>query len=259
MKLTILGSGTYQPELERHGSAYLIQTAGKNICFDFGRGAIEQMLKAGVHVNQIDVVFMTHYHADHMNDLPSLLHITIAPPGDHGLWPVRQKPLKIFGPKGTRENIKKICQIISYEANPQLENIEVKELNEGDNVDLDNIKITSYLAKHNADVIALCCRLESEGKIFAYSGDSVEAEGLAKALKNADLAIVEAGWPDEVRPKTHFTGSRAGKFAAENGVKKLVITHMAPLYMQKYNPKADAEKYFQDEVVVAKDLLELKL
>ncbi len=47
MKLTILGSGTYQPELERHSSAYLVEIASSqaprndtNICFDFGRGAI---------------------------------------------------------------------------------------------------------------------------------------------------------------------------------------------------------------------------
>jgi ribonuclease BN (tRNA processing enzyme) len=105
----------------------------------------------------------------------------------------------------------------------------------------------------------LCYRLEAEGKVFAYSGDTVESDGLAKAIKNADLAIVEAAWPDEVQPKTHFTGVRAGKFAQENGVKKLVITHMAPLYMQKYEPKADAEKEFKGEVILAKDLLKIKL
>ena len=94
---------------------------------------------------------------------------------------------------------------------------------------------------------------------MAYSGDTIESEGLAKAISNADLAIIEAAWPDEVKPKTHFTGWRAGKFAQENGVKKLVITHMAPLYLQKFNPKADAEKEFKGEVVVAKDLLEINI
>lgn len=93
MKLTILGSGTYQPEVDRHGSAYLIQINNQNLVFDFGRGAIDQLLKVGVHVNQIEAVFISHWHGDHVNDLIGLLHVTISPPADHDLWPVRQKPI----------------------------------------------------------------------------------------------------------------------------------------------------------------------
>lgn len=257
MKLTILGSGTYQPELERRGSAYLVQTNNQNLCFDFGRGAIEQLLKVGVHVNQIDALFITHWHGDHVNDLVNLLHITTAPPGDHGLWPIRKKPLKIYGPEGTLENLKTIVSIIRYGEKP-LDNIEVKEISE-DKIEGEGWTIYSYPTIHNDGMKPLCYRLETEGKIFAYSGDTVESEGLAKALKDADLTVVEAGWPDEIKPKAHFTGSRAGKFAAENGVKKLIITHMAPLYLQKYNPQKDAEKYFKGEVIAAKDLMEIEI
>jgi len=257
MKLTILGSGTYQPELERHSATYLVQTNGQNLCFDFGRGAVDQLLKIGVHVNQIDAVFISHWHGDHINDLIALLQVTISPPADHGLWPVRQKPLKIFGPASTSENIKKIVDIIGE--NPELKNLEIKELSASERIEIDKTKVSSFLAKHNLDIKAFCYRLESENKIFAYSGDSVESEGLAKAIANADLAIVEAAWPDEVNPQTHFTGTRAGKFAAENGVKKLVITHIAPVYLQKYNPKADAKKYFKGEVILAKDLLAIQI
>lgn len=258
MKLTILGSGTYQPELERHGSAYLIQTASKNICFDFGRGAIEQLLKVGVHVNQIDALFITHWHPDHVSDLLSLIHITIAGPADHGLWPIRKKPLKIFGPVETKERLDYLRKSSFLDSFDLEGKIEIKEITE-DIIGLNDIKVYSYPTIHNPETKCLCYRLESEGKIFAYSGDTVESDGLAKAIKNADLAIIEAAWPDEVKPKTHFTGSRAGKFAAENGVKKLIITHMAPLYMQKYNPKKDAEKYFKGEVVVARDMLQIDI
>jgi len=47
MKLTILGSGTYFPELNRHFSSYLIQTNGLNLVFDFGRGALDGLIKQG--------------------------------------------------------------------------------------------------------------------------------------------------------------------------------------------------------------------
>lgn len=257
MKLTILGSGTYQPELERHSAAYLIQTNRQKICFDFGRGAVDQLLKIGVHVNQIDAVFISHWHGDHINDLIALLQVTISPPADHGLWPVRQKPLKIFGPKGTLTKIKTIVDVMHE--NPELRNLEIKELAAGESIEIDNFKVLSFLAKHNLDIQAFCYRLESDNKVFAYSGDTVESDRLAKAISNADLAVIEAAWPDKVNPKTHLTGTRAGKFAAESNVKNLVLTHIAPYYLKNFDPKKDAEKYFKGEVILAKDLLKIDI
>ena len=257
MKLTILGSGTYQPELERHGSAYLIETDNSKICFDFGRGAIEQLLKVGVHVNQIDAVFITHWHSDHISDLMPLLQITISPPADYGFWPVRKKPLQIYGPQGTLDKIKAMVGIIHE--GPELKNLTIKELKDDDMVSGQSWQVKTFLTIHNPNINPLCYRLEAEGKVFAYSGDTIKSEGLKRAIKDANLAVIEAGWPDEVQPKTHFTGSRAGKFAQEMGVKKLVITHMAPIYMKNHNPQKDAESTFGQEVILAKDLMKIEI
>jgi len=259
MKLTILGSGTYQPELERHGSAFLIETTKSKICFDFGRGAIEQLLKIGVHVNQIDAVFISHWHGDHVADLIPLLQITISPPYNygHGHSPERTKPLKISGPVETLDEIKRLVKVIHE--NEELNHLEIKELKDGDNIDLSDCQIKAYVSKHNDNLTPMCYRLEAEGKIFAYSGDSVESDGLRKAIKNADVAVVEASWPAEVKPRTHLTGDRAGKIAKENGVKKLIITHMSPLYMKEFDPKKETEEAFSKEVIVAKDLMAIEI
>jgi len=259
MKLTILGSGTYQPELERHGSAYLIETKNSKICFDFGRGAIEQLLKIGVHVNQLDSIFISHWHGDHISDLIPLLQITISPPYNYGYGhrPERTKPLKIFGPVGTLDRIKSLVKVMHE--NEELNHLVIKELKNGNDIDLLGCRIKAYVSKHNENLVPMCYRLDAEGKIFAYSGDSVESDGLRKAVRNADLAVIEASWPEEVKPRTHLTGDRAGKIAKESGVKKLVITHMSPLYMKNYNPQKDAEETFGREVIVAKDLLEIEI
>jgi len=49
MKLTILGSGTYQPELKRHSSSYLLEIGKQKLAFDFGRGALDQLLRRKVN------------------------------------------------------------------------------------------------------------------------------------------------------------------------------------------------------------------
>jgi len=255
MKLTILGSGTYQPELDRHGSAYLIETRKSKICFDFGRGAIDQLLKVGLQVNQIDAIFITHWHPDHISDLLPLLHITLAAPADLTVdWLPRKEPLKIYGPKETKERLNYLRKAASLDHH-EMDMVEVYGI-EDEEVKGADWTVKPYLAKHNPETTSLCYRLESEGKIFAYSGDTIESEGLNKAARDADLAVIEAGWPEEVKPKTHLTGERAGKIARGQNVKKLVLTHMSPYYMKKFNPLKDAQKYFKGEINLAKDLME---
>ncbi|MCL5407412.1 MAG: ribonuclease Z [Patescibacteria group bacterium] len=257
MKLTILGSGTYQPELKRHSSAYLLEVGKEKICFDFGRGATDQLLKLDIRITEIDALFISHWHGDHVADLIALLHYTTAPLSNDVslLRPIRTKPLKIYGPKGTVENIRAFLNIIRYGKN-ELANLEVEELSE-DEIGSNHWTVHSYLTDHKPN--ALCFRLEAENKIFAYSGDTLESEGLKKAIKNANLAIIEAGWPEEINPKTHMTGQKAGRIAQEQNVEKLILTHMSPLYLKNFDPAQDAQKHFRGEIILAKDLMKFEI
>lgn len=262
MKLTILGSGTYQPELDRHSSSYLVETEKSKICFDFGRGAVDQLLKVGVHINQLDAIFISHWHPDHVSDLLPLLHITIAAPGDLATdWIPRKKPLKLYGPKETGERLDLLRKATFLDYFELKGNIEIQEI-ANDTIAGEDWQVKSYETTHipariKIETPALCFRLESGEKTLAYSGDTIETKGLENAIKNTDLAIIEAAWPDKVDPKTHLTGTRAGKIAESNGVKKIVLTHMSPLYMKDFGPKKDAEEYFKGEVILAKDLMEI--
>jgi len=258
MKLTILGSGTYQPELDRHSAAYLIETNnGQRICFDFGRGAIDNLLKAGVAITQIDAIFVSHWHPDHVADFLSILHYTSSPlPKDLAILSgPRKKALKIYGPKGTKDSVECLRRAFSSD---HWQHVKVVEL-ENEEVQGDGWLIKSYLTIHNPGLKALCFRMEADGKILAYSGDTLESSGLDKAVMDADLAVIEASWPDHVEPKTHLTGERAGKIAAQGKVKKLVLTHIAPIYTREFQPIKDAQKHFHGEILEAEDMMEIEL
>jgi len=256
MKLTILGSGTYQPELERHSSAYLIEINNSKICFDFGRGAIDQLLKLGIRPNEIDAVFISHFHPDHVNELLALVHITIASVPKNLLVneKPRLKPLKIYGPKETRERIDYLRKSAFLDYFP-MDWLQVFELEDGSEVSDKNWKVRAYQTEHTKETRSLCYRLTSGKEIIAYSGDSVDCPGLRKAVSDADLAVIEASWPEEVKSRSHLTGKRTGRIAQENKVKKLILTHASPYYLKNFNPKKDAQKYFKGEIIIAKDLL----
>lgn len=255
MKLTILGSGTYQPELGRNSSAYLIETLRSKICFDFGRGAIERLYQAKGHPNDLEAIFISHWHPDHVSDLLPLLHIILAPSGD---WPKRKKPLKIFGPRGTIRSIdyfKKATLLDKFDNKDKIKIVEIKN----DLVRGPDWQVNSYKTFHNAGVAASSYRLKSANKIFAYSGDTAESAGLKNALKDADVALVEAGWPEKKAPKIHLSGSKAGKLAREANVKRLIITHVSPYYLKNFNPQLDAETTFGCPVILAKDLMSVDI
>lgn len=256
MKLTVLGSGTYQPELNRHSASHLIQIGKQNLVFDFGRGTLDQLMKIGVNYYDIDVIFISHGHPDHFSELASFLHIALAEPGDGKF---RKKDINIYGPPGFKKIMKYFYQAFELQNFRPKYKINIKEIKSGETIRGKNWRVTGFNAIHSKTRKNLAYRLKSGDKIFAYSGDSSDCSGLRQAARNADLALIEASWPIETKPKMHLTAEQTGKIAQESGVKKLVLTHASPTYFKKYNLAKLAKKYFKDPVVLAKDLMKINI
>ena len=73
MKLTILGSGTATPSLERNSSGLFIQTPNIRMIIDMGAGTLRRMCEAQIDYREIDVIALTHFHPDHVTDFISFL------------------------------------------------------------------------------------------------------------------------------------------------------------------------------------------
>src|SRR3982751_5357433 len=72
MRVTLLGTGTPFPSAERFGSAVLVEVAGKKLLFDCGRGVVIRLTEAGVDPKDLDGLFVTHLHSDHVVGIPDL-------------------------------------------------------------------------------------------------------------------------------------------------------------------------------------------
>lgn len=259
MKITILGSGTYDPTLLNHSSGYLLEIGDKRICLDFGRGAIDQLLKLGISINEINYLFISHWDPDHVADMLALLHYTRAPqPIELSLVKQRVSPLKIYGPEGTIEGFNHLMS--ATKGNDDKGFMEVYDLAPGDIVKGEDFELETFQTTHSQKMVCFSYRITSQDKIFSYSGDSGVSEGLKEALKNADLAIVEASiQEEELRGEGHLSGEGAGKIAQEAGVKKLILTHVSSFYRKNGDPVSDAGKYFEREVILGEDLLSFEL
>ena len=256
MELIILGSGTYQPELTRHSSSYLVKIDKQNLVFDFGRGTLDQLLKVGINYYDINVIFITHTHADHCSELSSFLHIALAEP-EKGKF--RKKNIAIYGPKGIKKTINHIAKAFGLEKFQPPHKVEIKELTNGDVVKGRNWTVRSYKVKHSQTIKCLSYRLKSKNKILAYSGDTEDCSGLRRSCKNADLAIIEASWPKELDIKGHMTGEKAGRIAQELKIQKLILTHIAPYYLKNFNVKGEVKTFYKGPILIAKDLMKIKV
>ena len=98
MRLTVIGSGTISLSPTRGCAAYLVEAGELRILFDCGPGAAHTMARHGIDWWGITHVVLTHWHLDHIGDLPTLIFAW-----RHARLEPRTSPLTIIGPSGTGE------------------------------------------------------------------------------------------------------------------------------------------------------------
>jgi ribonuclease Z len=72
IKVTLLGTGTPPPAMNRFGPSILVETGGQKFLFDAGRGALQRLAQLRVRWQDVDGVFLTPLHSDHVAGFPDL-------------------------------------------------------------------------------------------------------------------------------------------------------------------------------------------
>ena len=225
MKLTILGSGTLFPTKERFPSSFLLEEGNVKILLDCGHEAIARLVELGFDVRDIDAIFISHFHADHIGDAFNLVWSRFV--GDLYEGKERHKPLIFFGPKTLRERFYKWREIFWLEPGEEYP----LEFHEGEfEYALGNINLRTFPVKHVPWFESVGCRINVGGKIIVYPGDigsSHDFDDLVSRVQDADLLLIEAA---AERPSpNHFTLEQAAELSKKANVKKTVIVHIKPI------------------------------
>ena len=124
MKLTILGSGTGIPSLQRGPCALLIRIADQNLLFDSGPGILKRLLEIGLTYHDIDYIFYSHFHTDHTLDLAAILFAAKYP------LSLRTTDLPIVGAKGLSNFYQNLINLYGRVIEPESYRVNVKEIAE---------------------------------------------------------------------------------------------------------------------------------
>lgn len=252
MKLKILGTGTFFANINRTASAFLLEINNKKILIDCGPGTLVRLSQVGVVPEDLDYVFITHFHPDHTSDLfPLFMNYRLPDllaPGSVKKFP------KFFGPKGFSKFMSKYAknsELFAYDGWDKIKVVEYPLT-----IDLDGIIVKPFKVNHNAfnySAKAYSLRFESDGKIIVFSGDAADCQGIRQACLNADLFICDASFPKNIKNKIHMNTSEIGDVSRAGNVKKIILVHFYPQY-DDVDLVAEVKEKFSGEVVHGQDL-----
>ncbi len=251
MKITILGSGTCVPSLERHPCSVLVKSGACNILIDAGPGTMGQLLSAGVQINDVDMILLSHFHLDHSAEIAPFIFATKYP----GF--TRQKKLRLIGGPGLKTLFSQLNAAYNNNLDMPQQMFELIELDKTGTMDFqpEKIQLTYTHVDHKPESLAY--RLTDQaGFSMVYSGDTDYSDALIDLSASTDILICESALPDGQKVPGHLTPALAGKIATEAKVKKLVLTHFYPECDQA-DMKQQGQKAFQGPIILAEDLLTL--
>ncbi len=253
MKLIVLGSGTCVPSLKRNAPGYYLQAGDTEILVDCGSGILLQLERAGKSYKDIDALFITHIHPDHISDLMPLIHALLATPKFK-----RYKDLFLVGPKGFKSFYEK--NIASIMGKPETFSIRVIEIggeSKNSQMDFAPFKVLSAKTIHSEHSIAY--RIEQGNKSVVITGDADYDRGIIELSKNADLLIIDCSFPDSMKATGHMSAKECGLVAKNARVKKLLLSHLYPVDTPDADRLEECKEVFDGHVSLAEDLMELIL
>lgn len=245
---------------------------------DCGYGTSRQLLAAGVPLNRLRYIFITHHHSDHNLEYGTLFY---------NAW-VTGLPARIdaYGPAGLEKMTRDFFSYMKLDIDIRIEDegwpdprkmIFAHDISKpGVVLQNDEVKVSAGLVRHPLVKQAYAYRFDAKDRSVVISGDTTYAPELADFAKGADLLVHEVMYlpgiealvrrlPNATKLRKHLLDSHTvpedvGKIATQAGVKTLVLSHFVPGDDPSITDEHWAEgvrKHFSGQIIVGKDLMEL--
>ena len=275
MELTLLGTGCPKVDFKRFGPSNLVSSKKTKILVDCGSGVTQRLDQINISSADIDALFLTHLHSDHVIDLYQLIISS---------WhSYRTNPWKIYGPKGTKKFVTKIMkawkdertQRIKYEARSSTKafEINVTEFSKSGLISIKDIKIKYFEVDHKPVPYAYGFNFLNSNKKLTISGDTRPCENIMKFGQLSDVLLHEVFIEGEIHKTNkmrtsqtlhnvkdyHTPSSVVGKIAKLTKSKKLVLTHLVPTKFNEKKLKKIVKNDFGKDPIIGKDLLKIKI
>ena len=265
-RVILLGTGTPNPEPDRMGPAVAIVSGGHVYLVDCGPGVVRRAAQAGIPMQQLTRLFVTHLHSDHTAGYPDLI---LTPPNAG-----RTTPLEVWGPPGIRSMTAHIRQAWAEDLQIRLHGtqpvdppgftVTPHEIKAGEVYRDEAVRVVAFAVPHGAWPHAFGYRFEAKDRVIVISGDTTYSESLIAAAKGCDILVhevyshagLEKRMPDwrKYHSAYHTSGVDVGRIAAQVRPRKLVLYHLLPMGESPEEIVQEIRQNWDGEVIYGTDL-----
>ena len=221
MKLRFVGSGDAFGSGGRLNTCFHVSGERVNFLVDCGASSLPALTSQGIVRDDIDLVLITHFHGDHFGGVPFLLL--------DAQFTRRTRPLVIAGPKAIELRLTQLREAMFENSSKREQRFELRvvELTPEATASFGAVTVTPFAVVHgDSGGPFLGYRIEVEGRIIAYTGDTEWTEALIGLGRDADLFISEA-YTFERPVKNHLSLKMLEARLGEIRPKRLILTHMS--------------------------------
>jgi ribonuclease Z len=283
--IVITGTGVPHLAPGRAGPGAFVRSGDVRLQFDAGRATALRLCEAGVRIQDLTALFVTHHHSDHLTGLTDLLFVR---------WletPDRFVPLPVVAPNGPS------TRFLEHMMDPWVDDLQVRtehigrtdrpdpevhgfDVGEGPIVVWEDegagVRVTAQAVHHEPVTPAVAYRVDTPDGAVVISGDTIVCDEIADLAAGADVLVHEAFRRDALTPffdarphlrhiaAYHADTVELGAQAERIGIPRLVLTHLipspAPGFVTEEDFADDVRRGgYTGEVIVARDLTTVTL
>ena len=219
VRLTVVGSGTSQPQPETPASGLLIETEETAVLIDCGQGVIRELM-AIRDPRELDAIVIGHMHADHYIDLVSLRYLLP--------WEgVASAHLPVLLPPGGKARLDTLATAISERPRFFDDAYSILEYDPAHRIHVGDLTLSFVAGQHYVPAWG-CIVTGPDGARIAISGDTGPSDGFVEAARGADVVVAEATLIDSTMDdprRGHLTAEEALDMADRAGAGRVVLVH----------------------------------
>lgn len=296
LSVVFVGTAGSTPTARRGLASLLVRRGADQLLIDCGEGTQRQLIRS-VGLADLEHVFITHFHADHILGIPGMLK-TFALRG-------REQPITIYGPPGLQRVMGEFDTLIGRLPF----DVDIYELKPGEELGFKGFALSAFEVEHRARAYGYALREHDRpghfdeqaarelgvtpgpdfgvlqrggdvttsagatvrsaqvvgearrGRKLVYSGDTAPCRGTVEAAAGADLLVHESTFGDDeaarARETSHSTAREAAEVARDAGVELLCLTHVSGRYFGKELRAQAREVFANTELPRDFDVVEL--
>ncbi len=193
MQFTFVGCGDAFGSGGRLNTCFHVTGEKANFLIDCGASTLIGLKANLIPLNAIQAIFITHFHADHFGGIPFFML-------DAQFFSKRSEPLTILGPPGLSSWFERVMETAFPDSSRTVPkfSLHLVELSTSEERAISGVIVKSFQANHgNPSGPFFSYRLDVEGRIIVYTGDTEWTDELIPAAKDAGLFVAEAYFFDK--------------------------------------------------------------